>query len=161
MRLTEALRPYGRIALDTNICVYFLQQEPTRFALVSELMMLFGQRVELCLPDIVRLELLIHPYRTGDFDEMASVRGLLERGSPVEMNDDVVEVAAQLRAMTRLRTPDALVAACAAVDGCGAIVGNDAAFKDLQAMEGMTLFAAAKSATIPQYIHLDDYVDDV
>ncbi len=157
--ILDDLRIYRRIALDTNICVYFLQSAPQWFPLAYEVVMRTESRNDLCIPDIVRLELLIGPNRTGDFDEMADVRALLARGSRIEIDDDVIEIAARLRAMTRLRTPDALVAACAAVGECGAIVGNDATFKDLRPIQGMMLFGAGRTVPVPRYIHLDDYVD--
>jgi len=113
---------------------------------------------ELYIPDIVRLELLAGAYRNGDASETGRLRRFIEEGVRIGMDDDVVDAAAQLRAATRMKTPDALVAACAAVAGCTAIVGNDARFRDLDALTGLTLFAGRQFAPMPQYVHLGDYL---
>lgn len=157
--ILEDLRPHGRVALDTNACVYYLGSAPKWATVVNDVMTLPVRRSELCIPDIVRLELLVKPYRMDDPEETTRVRQFLAERSRIAIDEAVIDAAAQLRSITRLRTPDALIAACAAVGRCNAIVGNDSVFKDLNAMKGMTLFAAGQAARIPQYIHLDDYVE--
>ncbi len=155
--IREDLRPHGRIALDTNVCIYFFQPSSQWFQLASDVMTL-SMESELYIPDIVRLELLAGAYRTSDASETARLRRFIEESTRIGMDDDVVDAAAQLRATTRMRTPDALVAASAAVAGCGAIVGNDARFRDMESVQGVTLVTGRRRAQMPRYVHLGDYL---
>jgi hypothetical protein len=70
-------------------------------------------------------------------------------------------LAAEIRAHTRLKTPDAIVVASAVASGCQAIVGNDKRFRDLEGLRG-TRFLAAGSRPIemPDYLHLEDFVGE-
>jgi len=74
---------------------------------------------------------------------------------------DSIFVAAEVRAMTGLKVPDALVVASAALSSSGAIIGNDRAFESLNRFSDVQLIGAGtRRSTMPRYIHLDDYVNN-
>jgi predicted nucleic acid-binding protein len=151
-----------RIGLDTNACIYFLtQHEP----LMEPIRHLFeradARRLAISLSRLVQMELLIHPLQHRDLREREVIIDLTERALGVETTDltrTVLFLAAEIRAHTRLKTPDAIVVASAAVSGCEAIVGNDKRFRDVEALRGTRFLAAGSRAiAMPDYVHLDDY----
>jgi len=133
----KALGASRRVAIDTSACLFYLQRASHRFGLMYEVMrraVSGGLLVE--VPGIVRLELLVMPYQTGDLALMRTVRRLTEELPGVSTSDISTEVlfaSAAIRAHTRLKLPDAMVVGAAAVGGCDAVIGNDAAFRRVPA----------------------------
>jgi hypothetical protein len=95
---------------------------------------------------------------------MEMVRSLIDDQAgvePIEMSEDVLRTAAEIRALTRLKTPDALVVGSAVVSGSEVIVGNDRRFDVLNAVPDVKLFVIGnRPRSMPRYLHLDDFVDD-
>jgi len=159
-----ALEGMRHITLDTAGCIYFLQGDSRRFPPVRKLLEMAAENtLQVELPGIVHLELLVRPYRSGDMREMAMIRGLTHEQPGVitaDISEQVLLAAAGIRAITNLKTPDALVAASATVGGSDAIVGNDRRFDVLNALTGVELLSAGRTRLpLPKYIHLDDYVE--
>jgi predicted nucleic acid-binding protein len=72
----------------------------------------------------------------------------------------VLLAAADVRAKTNLKTPDAVVAGSAIVAGCGAIVGNDKSFERLARVDkDAWVMFDSRVNPVPAYVHLDDFVD--
>jgi predicted nucleic acid-binding protein len=74
------------------------------------------------------LEVLVVPYRKGDVAVAEQYESLLTRSrglTLVAIDRPVLRAAAQLRAMHRLTTPDALQIAAALSSRCTAFVTND------------------------------------
>jgi hypothetical protein len=109
------------------------------------------------------MELLVRPLARGDLDEEQRVIDLTERTVGVGttlIDRDVIFAAARVRALTRLRAPDALVVGSAAVASSNAIIGNDKGFEILNKFAGVDLMGAGRHPIVmPRYIHLDDYID--
>lgn len=77
---------------------------------------------------VTLLEVLVVPYRANDNRLAARYEALLTRSRGIQLIDltrDQLRRAAQLRAMTGVRTPDALQLAAAVDTGCTAFVTND------------------------------------
>ena len=152
-----------RVALDTNSCIYFLQREPTRFAPVSEIVSkAVSGPVQIELSGIVLMELLIHPYKSGDLHELSRVRQFTERQrgiTTVEVSRSVAFASAAIRAMTGLKLPDAIVAGSAALSGCDVILGNDRKFQKLRGHQSLTVLSLGAKLRMPRYIHIDDYLE--
>ena len=151
------------VALDTCACIYFLSQKTPRLALTRYLFSAaIARRHSLHLAGIVQLELLVRPFRRGDDFELSKVMRLTERTPGVRLIDmtrDTFVAAARVRAATNLRAPDAMVVASAALSGCGALVGNDKAFRRIAEIDQQHWFGARSPYQLPAYIHLDDYID--
>jgi predicted nucleic acid-binding protein len=82
---------------------------------------------------------LVVPYRIGDVQLADRYELLLTRSRGVRMVDltrDQLRAAAQLRAMTGAKTPDALQLAAALSTGCRTFVTND---RDLPAVPGLQI----------------------
>ena len=119
----------GNVAVDTVIFIYFIEGNP-RF--LPEIAPLFkeadqGKR-ELITSVLTLLEVLVIPYRAGNRLLATRYEALLTRSQGirlVELSHDHLRAAAQLRAATSIKTPDALQLVAAIGAGCTAFVTND------------------------------------
>ena len=85
------------------------------------------------ISDLVRMECLVGPLRTGDQNGQLAFRSFFSDCTVVPLHPEVMERAAVLRASTRLQTADAIHLAAAVHWGCNALLTNDRAFQLAQA----------------------------
>ncbi len=119
----------GPVAIDTAIFIYFIEEHPQ---FLPVLMPLFeqadrGER-ELVASALTLLEVLVVPYRAGDVQLAERYELLLTRSRGIRMVDITrgqLRAAAQLRAATGVKTPDALQLVCAMGTGCKTFLTND------------------------------------
>jgi predicted nucleic acid-binding protein len=119
----------GAVGVDTVVFIYFMEEEP-RF--LPHILPLFtdadeGIR-ELVTSALTLLEVLVVPYRAGNRQLAERYEALLTRGQGIRMIDltrDQLRAAAQLRAATGVKTPDALHLVSALGAGCKTFVTND------------------------------------
>jgi predicted nucleic acid-binding protein len=126
--LTADLGP-GRIGVDTCVFIYYIEEDPRFLPLIEPLFQNAdaGTR-ELVTSALTLLEVLVVPYRAGDAPLAARCEQLLTRSRGIRVVDlsrDQLRDAAQLRAATGIKTPDALQLAAAIACGCTAFVTND------------------------------------
>ncbi len=122
-------RVVGSVAIDTAIFIYFIEAHP-RF--LPEILPLFeeadqGKR-ELITSALTLLEVLVVPYRAGSRLLAERYEALLTRSRGirlVEVSHDQLRAAAQLRAATSVKTPDALQLVAAISGGCTTFLTND------------------------------------
>ena len=119
----------GRVALDTAIFIYFIEENP-RF--LPEIVRLFKEahegRRDLITSALTLLEVLVVPYRAGNRLLAERYEALLTRSRGirlVELSHDQLRAAAQLRAATSVKTPDALQLVAAISTGCTTFLTND------------------------------------
>jgi predicted nucleic acid-binding protein len=146
------------------LCIFHIADQPTAARPYAEHIFDEGTKgaVSVEVPGIVRMELLVRPYRLGDLAALNRVRSLLELTRGVlgsELNDEVLMASAMVRAQARLKAPDALVVGSALAHASGAIVGNDKEFRRLAETPEVRLMGTARKYRMPRYIHLDDYLD--
>jgi predicted nucleic acid-binding protein len=87
-------------------------------------------------------ELLVHPYRNHDVLEINELFGLLSTYPNLEWvapDLDIAARAAEIRALHRLRTPDALQAATAMHANATALLTNDPVFRRITDFETLIL----------------------
>lgn len=143
---TDAISPHSRIAFDTNALAYFLEGQLPHSDRVGEALARMEQRQAAgFVSTLVELELLVRPLRQRDDQGVATVQKFFRlqpnlRLTP--MDSTVAHAAAQVRAATGMRAPDAIIAATALIDRCDIIIGNDRAF--------------ARRSEVP-YLLLDDF----
>lgn len=119
----------GAVAVDTAVFIYFIEEEP-RF--LPQILPLFveadrGARV-LVTSSLTLLEVLVVPYRAGHRQLAERYEHLLTRSRGVRMVDltrDQLRAAAQLRAATGAKIPDALQLTAALGAGCKTFITND------------------------------------
>ena len=91
---------------------------------------------------ITMTELLVQPYRNSDERQVDEFYGLLSTYPNLEWiapSLEIADLAARLRAIHRLRTPDALQAATAAHARVTALITNDRIFERVELFETLTL----------------------
>lgn len=119
----------GPIGIDTAIVVYFIEEHPRFLPLILPLFREADQgRRELITSAVTLLEVLVVPYRAGNRLLADRYEALLTRSRGIRLVDltrDQLRAAAQLRAVTGVRTPDALQLVAAIGSTCAAFLTND------------------------------------
>jgi predicted nucleic acid-binding protein len=137
----------GPVAVDTAVFIYLIEEE-TRF--LPHILPLFmaadqGDRV-LVTSALTLLEVLVVPYRAGNRQLAERYERLLtsSRGvRMVELTRDQLRAAAQLRAATGLKTPDALQLVAALGAGCKTFVTNDRRLPSISGLQVIQLSSYA------------------
>jgi predicted nucleic acid-binding protein len=119
----------GPVALDASIFIYFIERNPVYLAAVKPLFIAIDEgHLQGVTSSLTLLETLVAPLRAGNVVIAQQYERFLtnSRGLQlVPLTRALLRAAAQLRATTRLKTPDALQVAAALSAGCGAFVTND------------------------------------
>jgi predicted nucleic acid-binding protein len=87
-------------------------------------------------------ELLVLPYRDGDEQQANDFYGLLSTYPNLDwvaMTLEIAELAARIRALHRLQTPDALQAATAVQAQATGLITNDPFFERVEGFETLVL----------------------
>jgi predicted nucleic acid-binding protein len=119
----------GRVALDTSVFIYFIEEDPKLLPIILPLFQEADQGArELITSSLILLEVLVVPYRAGNRLLAERYEALLTRSRGIrmiELTRDQLRAAAQLRAATGVKTPDALLLVAALEAGATAFVTND------------------------------------
>jgi predicted nucleic acid-binding protein len=91
-------------------------------------------RLRFAVTTITIAEVLTGPLRAGDEALARRYRATLERWQPVEVDIDIADSAARLRALLRLKMPDAIQAASALAINAAAIVTHDRDFSRVHSL---------------------------
>jgi predicted nucleic acid-binding protein len=142
-RLRAFLQRHRRIALDTSIFIYQLEAN-ARYLPLTDHVFAWLERPDskAVTSTITMTELLVQPYRDSDEQRVDEFYGLLSTYPNLEWiapNLEIADLAARLRAIHRLKTPDALQAATAAHAGATALITNDAVFERVDMFETLVL----------------------
>lgn len=142
-RLGSFLRRHKRIALDTSIFIYQLEANPKYVALTEAIFEWASRSGSLAITStLTMLELLVHPYRESNqqaADEYYALLSTYPNLLWIAPDLAIADVAARIRATHRLRTPDALQAACAVSTQATGFITNDSIFERVDAFETLVL----------------------
>lgn len=135
-QLSEKLKPYPVIGLDAAIFIYHFEENPAYLPLTRELLSSIeaGERKGVT-STITLMEIIVKPLALGQIDVARKYEALLANFPNLEIIDldrDVIRLAARLRAEYRIRPPDALQAAACLQHGAQAFITNDDRLKRLQ-----------------------------
>ncbi len=142
MRLLGLMADFGRapLGVDTAIFIYFIEEHPRFLPLLEPLFREVHEgRKQLVTSALTLLEVLVVSHRSGDQLLAERYEALLihSRGLHVaEISRAHLRAAAQLRAATGVKTPDALQLAAALAAGCAAFLTND---RRLPAIPGLRI----------------------
>lgn len=133
----------GRTGIDSSVVIYFIEEHPKFLAIIQRLFdeADAGSR-ELVTSALTLLEVMVVPYRAGNIELAARYEAILtnSRGiSLIDISREQLRDAAQLRAATGLRTPDALQLAAAIAAGCTTFVTNDRRIPSVTGMRVLQL----------------------
>jgi predicted nucleic acid-binding protein len=117
------------VGVDTAVFIYFIEEHPRFLPLIDPLFEEAdaGKR-ELATSALTLLEVLVVPYRAGNLVLADRYAALLTRSRGIRIVDpgrEQLRAAAQLRAVTGVKTPDALQLVAAITAGCTVFLTND------------------------------------
>jgi predicted nucleic acid-binding protein len=130
LRVSDALQGISTLFLDTAPVIYLVEGNPAYLDRVRDIFQhIDSGRISAVTSPVTLAECLVHPLRLGlaalrqDFIDMV-VNGT--NTTFVNIDQQIGETAARLRAQYTLRLPDALQIAAAISAGCDAFLTNDA-----------------------------------
>jgi predicted nucleic acid-binding protein len=142
-RLRAFLRRHRRIALDTSIFIYQLEANPKYLAYTDPIFSWLERPGSAAVTSTITMtELLVLPYRDGDqqlandFFALLSTYPNLDWIAP---NLEIADLAARIRALHRLQTPDAMQAATAVHRLATGLITNDPVFARVSDFETLVL----------------------
>jgi len=124
----------GLVYLDANSVIYSVEKHPLYWPLLQPLWQAAkGGSVEVVSSDLVLLETLVGPFKSGNTALANDYEQLFRQPQTrlVAITQPILRQAAKLRATTKLKTPDALHAATAQALACALFVTNDVGFRGL------------------------------
>lgn len=134
----------GRVGVDTAIFIYFIEGASVWLPLITPLFRAADNgQIELVTSSITLLEVLVVPFRANNGALAARYEALLTNGRGIrliEVTRDQLRRASRLRALTGVRTPDALQLSAAQEAGCSRFLTND---RRLPAVLGLRILQLA------------------
>lgn len=142
MGLIDDVGP-GPIAVDTVAFIYFIEEHRRYVEILEPLFRAVAAGSHTMVTSaITLLEVLVVPYRAGDFTMADRYEALLSRGQGLELvpiNGEQLRAAALLRARLRIQPPDALQVAAAISRGCPCLVTNDRGLPEVEGLRVLQL----------------------
>ena len=141
-RLSEEIGG-GPVGLDACAFIFYLEENPRFLPLLDPVFTAVAEgRLEGATSALTLLETLVGPYRQSD--EILAQRYetllLTTRGLKlVGLSPKILKAAAHLRAVTRIKTPDAIQIASAVAAGCSSFVTNDRRLPSLPGLKILNL----------------------
>ena len=127
MGLTSDLGP-GPVAVDSALFIYLIEEDARYLSAVRSLFLEADRGERLIVTSaITLLEVLVVPFRDSDAHLAERYEQLITRSRGVRVMDvtrGASRAAAQLRAATGVKPPDALQLAAALGAGCGTFLTN-------------------------------------
>jgi len=113
-----------RVYLDSCIVIY-LVEGAEEFRAAAQGALESSRPEETCISDLVRLECRVGPIRRGDFAARERFDRFFGDVRVLPLTATAYDLAAELRAQHRLKTPDAIHSAAAIYHGCDELWTND------------------------------------
>lgn len=143
MSIEKFIKKHHRVALDTSVFIYFIEEHSDYYPFCDKIFeSIETGLIKASTATLSLLEVLVQPYRMKKDDLVYKFYSLLSTYPNltwVDMNLDVADIAARLRAEHRLKTPDSIQAASAIVSGATGFICNDKAFKKIKEFESLVL----------------------
>jgi predicted nucleic acid-binding protein len=141
--LVERLRGKRCVCLDTNVLIYFVQQNSQYISIVESL---FAHIVSANLPAIssylTLLEVMVQPLKNGDHRIASQYRDILLNNDNIRLfplGQTIAEQAADIKARFNFKTPDCIQLATAVREHADVFVTNDSKLKRFSEVEVLVL----------------------
>lgn len=125
----------GPLGLDTAVFIYFVEEHPLYLPLVEPVFTAIDHgKIDGVTSALTLLETIVVPLRSGNEALARRYESLLthSRGLKlVHLDLALLRAAAHLRAVTRMKTPDAIQLAAALSEGCVTFLANDHRYPQL------------------------------
>jgi predicted nucleic acid-binding protein len=135
-RLSERLSSFSIIGFDTAIFIYHFEENPAYLPLTRELLSSVERRERKGVTSTISLmEIIVKPLALKQIDVARKYEAMLVNFPNLDIVDidrDVIRLAARLRAEYRIRPPDALQISACLLFGADAFVTNDSALRRLR-----------------------------
>ena len=137
------LEGYKIVTIDTDIFIYYIEENPTYTPIVQLVFeRITAGRLQVIISVITLIETLTQPLRKGRLDLVEEYRELFLSTKGIttfEIDANIGEKAAELRAKYKLRVPDAIQLAVGIVKRADAFITNDAAIRKVKEIEVLVL----------------------
>ena len=127
----------GFVYFDANSVIYSVEKHPIYWPLLQPLWQAAkGKTIEIVSSELTLMETLVGPLRSGDTALATAYEQLFHQAQTrlLPITQPILRGAAQLRAATKLKNPDAIHAATALNAGCALFVTNDFGFRSVSAL---------------------------
>ncbi|OUL23387.1 VapC toxin family PIN domain ribonuclease [Nostoc sp. T09] len=124
----------GIIYIDTLVLIYTVETNPDYYSLLQPLWLKFQLgEIEIASSELILLETLVVPLKSGNTALVANYEQLLLYSEMrlIPISQTILRQAANIRANTNLKTPDAIHAATALSISCNQFITNDKAFHNV------------------------------
>lgn len=123
---------YRNIMMDTNAVIYFLDGTTNLFDLMSSYFELVEQGAFVAIVSVVtEAEVLVRPYKINNSVALDAVKFFFQEFpnlNIINVDREIGQLAAKIRAESGLRLPDAIILATALHNHCDLLLGNDIEF---------------------------------
>jgi predicted nucleic acid-binding protein len=154
--LIDDLQP-GPVALDTQIFIYFIEEDGRYLALIKPLFEAINRGDLMAVTSGLSLmEVLVVPYRSGNAALADRYESLLTRSRGlrcIEVDRYLLKAAAQLRAAFKLKPPDAIQVAAALIGGCNSFITNDRRIRSVPGLKILQLKSYLQTTFLPTPDH--------
>ena len=123
-----------KVYIDTPVVIYTIEGHPDYYSLLQPLWLKFqNHEITIVSSELTLMEVLIQPIKNHnetlreDYETILLSSGI----DLIPISQSILRDAAYLRAMTNLKTPDAIQATTALVSGCDLLITNDNDFSNL------------------------------
>lgn len=139
----DGLPENALLLVDANPIIYILEQHPELEAVFRPLFEAHEKGlVRLAVTTVTLAEVLLGPLRINNQVLAEHYRSTLRTWFLVDMDADIAESAARLRATLKLKLADAIQAASALAIGADALVTHD---RDFSAVTGLRVIGGTES----------------
>ncbi|MFN6473224.1 MAG: type II toxin-antitoxin system VapC family toxin [Nostoc sp. SerVER01] len=124
----------GVIYIDTPVVIYSVEWNPDYYSLLQPLWLKFQTgEIQIISSELILMETLVLPLKNNDTFLLNAYEELLlsENMQLVPINQSILRQAANIRATTNLKTPDAIHAATALSVNCNQFITNDKGFRNV------------------------------
>jgi predicted nucleic acid-binding protein len=141
----EWLKPLkGKVVgLDTAPLIYFIEQNPDYLKIVREFFSSIDRGEFLVVTSTLTLtEVLVHPLRNGNAQLAQQYQNILlnqDNFTTFSVSAEIAKLAAEVRATSNLRTPDAIQIATAIIKGADFVLTNDISWRNLPHLQVIVL----------------------
>ena len=125
------------VYVDTQILIYSVEKHPAYWSLLRPMWLKSATSdIQIISSELALLETLVAPLRNADSVLVTAYETLLlsTEMQLMPMTRAILREAAQLRAQTNLKTPDAIHAATAIAHGCSIFLTNDYGFRRVSSL---------------------------
>jgi predicted nucleic acid-binding protein len=121
------------IYIDTSVAIYTIEGNPDYYSLLQPLWSKFyAGEIQIISSELILMEVLVVPLRNANNSLVADYEELLlsSQVQLISINQSILRQAANLRATSNLKTPDAIHAATALSVSCNQFITNDKGFRN-------------------------------